>query len=937
MECCYALVRRHPHFAIYVALLVALALLVSPSSTTLASPTMLATDSPARSMPTVPTLGPNPCAPAASVYDEASGNCIQRSRALDSGVAPQSRGGPDDFGYRWDDSVPLAWVDATSGTDTGMGGDSSGTAVSISLPFAFKYYERTYNSLYVVASGYLSFDGGSTEPMQDPFPSPRSPNNVIAPFWTPITLASSGPANRVYYASGGASPNHFVVVEWNQVQQQSRASSGFTFEAILYENGDIVFQYLDMSDLYWCETSGIEDSTGDDGLAFIPSCARPRSNVAVRFSRPAPAVRLPMRSLFQGRFVAAGDVVTYPLSIRNTGELGADAAELSVLSAWPASLWQADGVTPLTDSDGDGLPDTGALAQAQSITVTVMMQVPLSASVGANSTASVTARSRLNPAVIHSARLESAVPAPFAQVFQDGANDSISLYLVQPSLRKLIPTDLGFGHDIAVAQTGDGGFVYAWRGESKLQYMIVDRYGRVVRPPTWLGDPASATDGMPPALVVAGDGHIGILWSRRMYRYIGTQVNDNIYFAVLNSSGDVLTPETNITGNDAWGSGSDENIPIFYHPRIVATNDDHFVLAWQEEHLAANYQWVDDIYYAVRSSTGSQIRPVTKLTNATPGSNGYWQPALASLSGNAALVAYESPGNVYAALLDSNGLLVLAPVAISETGSGIGSGMDAVQLSDGTISLAWSCYWNSRKICVAMLNNTLDLTWGPTMLSHLAAVSRTDGGNDYVSMAADNAGHAILTWAEDGGWPRHLYYALVSSTGAIVTPPTIYLTSQAPDPYITTSYEGYGNTAYDWQPATAVDAQVYVGARVIPGSPGGASALSITFRNDGPATGTGVVLTAMLDISLTYLYDTSGITPTISGSDVLWSLPDLAFKDAGNFVVYVAVPEADMGTRFPVTLTLGAAEPDANPLDNTDTADVMVARSLYLPVIVSAR
>ncbi|MBC7228326.1 MAG: hypothetical protein H5T61_14025, partial [Thermoflexales bacterium] len=43
---------------------------------------------------------------------------------------PQATGGPDDFGYWWDDSVGFNWIDAVSGgTDTGMSGSSYGQKV----------------------------------------------------------------------------------------------------------------------------------------------------------------------------------------------------------------------------------------------------------------------------------------------------------------------------------------------------------------------------------------------------------------------------------------------------------------------------------------------------------------------------------------------------------------------------------------------------------------------------------------------------------------------------------------------------------------------------------------------------------------------------------------------------------------------------------------
>ena len=110
-----------------------------------------------------------------------------------AGISPQATGGPDDFGYTWNDSVPLNWIDATGGTDTGMSGSGSGRKVGpISLPFPFKYYENTYTSLYIAASGYLAFTDERTWPSQGRIPSPGKPNNVIAPYWTPIYIGTGG-------------------------------------------------------------------------------------------------------------------------------------------------------------------------------------------------------------------------------------------------------------------------------------------------------------------------------------------------------------------------------------------------------------------------------------------------------------------------------------------------------------------------------------------------------------------------------------------------------------------------------------------------------------------------------------------------------------------------------------------------------------------------
>jgi len=73
----------------------------------------------------------------------------------------------------------------------------------------------------------------------------------------------------------------------------------------------------------------------------------------------------------------------------------------------------------------------------------------------------------------------------------------------------------------------------------------------------------------------------------------------------------------------------------------------------------------------------------------------------------------------------------------------------------------------------------------------------------------------------------------------------------------------------------------------------------------------------------------------VSGNDVVWNLPDLAFLDSAQFTVYVQVPSgAAYGTRYPVRLTLTSAGPEANPGDNTASAEVMAVQQVMFPSIL---
>lgn len=58
-------------------------------------------------------------------------------------------------------------------------------------------------------------------------------------------------------------------------------------------------------------------------------------------------------------------------------------------------------------------------------------------------------------------------------------------------------------------------------------------------------------------------------------------------------------------------------------------------------------------------------------------------------------------------------------------------------------------------------------------------------GDDYISVAADDAGHAIFTWMDsNASYRRNLYYALADGNGNVLTDPMIFRVGQATILYI---------------------------------------------------------------------------------------------------------------------------------------------------------
>jgi hypothetical protein len=181
--------------------------------------------------------------------------------------APTS-GGPDEMGYAWvssldDEGTPIDWMDiSTLGVDTGVHGDDVGA--NVELPFTFPFYENVYTSVNASSNGYLTFGTDMTDYSNTTLPDPGDfdPNDGIYPYWDDFTLGTSGTIFYYYDAD-----NDRAIFQWHEVPQLSGGTAPNTFQALLYANGAILFQYLDMDETDLTDgTIGIENSTGTIGL-----------------------------------------------------------------------------------------------------------------------------------------------------------------------------------------------------------------------------------------------------------------------------------------------------------------------------------------------------------------------------------------------------------------------------------------------------------------------------------------------------------------------------------------------------------------------------------------------------------------------------------------------------------------------------------------------
>jgi len=242
----------------------------------------------------------------------------------------------------------------------------------------------------------------------------------------------------------------------------------------------------------------------------------------------------------------------------------------------------------------------------------------------------------------------------------------------------------------------------------------------------------------------------------------------------LDHLGNVIHGPEDLTKNTTWSFWGDAGVPRFYDPRIVATKDNRFALVWVQQ-IQQNNRTYSDLFLAIRDSNGGILKDATPLTD-TVGQGGYfYSPALATLDNGRVFLAYSNNGRVEYRTLDSLGNAAAAVQAGSADLVLNGFAPDAVQLSGGRVALMWT-NWDGPfdTITAVMLDQTgTNIVAGPIDLT----VPRPRINSGGVSVTRDESDNAIVTWMDSSTY-RDLYYALIDSNANVLTPATIFRTSQ---------------------------------------------------------------------------------------------------------------------------------------------------------------
>ncbi len=211
------------------------------------------------------------------------------ARNTSAGQSLKGFGGPDNFGYEWIDSdadngPAYEWNDISS-TGTAATWTAAGTydeldegiAGPYDLGFNYKFYGQEYSQVYFSTNGFITFESFSGSVFSnDAIPDSEAPNALIAAVWDDL---DGGDGGTVYYQQFD---NKFVV-QYDSWPEYSD-SGEFTFQIVIFKNGNVMIYYNSVTGDLTGSTVGIEDHNGTDGLQVVNNAAYLSNNKALKFS-----------------------------------------------------------------------------------------------------------------------------------------------------------------------------------------------------------------------------------------------------------------------------------------------------------------------------------------------------------------------------------------------------------------------------------------------------------------------------------------------------------------------------------------------------------------------------------------------------------------------------------------------------------------------------
>jgi hypothetical protein len=233
---------------------------------------------------------------------------------------------PDAAGYRATDQTPFSFQNIVSTGARVLAGTDDGTA-NVNIGFTFRFYGQGYTSVCISTNGLIAFGGCNMDFANVDLSNaaPSGDARIVAPFWTDLSFDAQG-TDAVYYQVLGAAPQRQFVVQWNSAFPLN-ASSGVTFEAVLYEGSNqIRFQYLNVG-------SG---GKGNQATVGIRDVGGQSNNHRVQWSYNAPVLANGEAILFEQVSVAPPTITGMPAAGCSLWPANNKLVQVAIVKATPA-------------------------------------------------------------------------------------------------------------------------------------------------------------------------------------------------------------------------------------------------------------------------------------------------------------------------------------------------------------------------------------------------------------------------------------------------------------------------------------------------------------------------------------------------------------------------------------------------------------------------
>jgi len=153
---------------------------------------------------------------------------------------------------------------SATGTPLTLGDDAN---VNIPIGFSFTHYSAAFTDVFVGSNGLLTFGVGSNVFTNTAIPSVALPNNAIYPYWDDLNPALGGTV--VYQNLGTSGFDLRLIVQYTAVPQFGLPADANTFQAVLFESGEVEFRYGVLGTPNDLVTIGFENADGTVATSFV--------------------------------------------------------------------------------------------------------------------------------------------------------------------------------------------------------------------------------------------------------------------------------------------------------------------------------------------------------------------------------------------------------------------------------------------------------------------------------------------------------------------------------------------------------------------------------------------------------------------------------------------------------------------------------------------